>query len=110
MVVDEYGNYYEIIAITEGTDRKVRQVTLANAFMEHSYRDIIIFANNLFQENHSAYDMQYIGKIAMDSVKARIEFLSSENSPGKIWPIEEVKKEYDIKVEPFFERKPEVKA
>ncbi|HET7627252.1 MAG TPA: hypothetical protein VFK44_02585 [Bacillales bacterium] len=92
LITDEYGNYYHVVAI-DG-----HQITLANAFMELCYRRKL---DDLYIEEHKG---EYVGTHAMNIIKSVIERAERKKTTLKIVPLDEVKKHYEVQMEPLFER------
>ena len=94
MVKDEYENYYFVIA------KDKESVTLVNAFMEISFRQILCLENDIFRE----YDNQYMGKFITDILKTRINALQEKRMAGNIFNLDEVMENYTVKFTPLYNK------
>lgn len=92
LVVDERGNYYHV------TEKDGETLTLVNAFMELSYRRKL--DRNYIEEHRG----EYVGTHAMTLLKSVIERIQAGKTSLRIIPLEDLEKEYDIKIEPLFYR------
>lgn len=104
LIVDEYGNYYITVRKREDGNRK--ELTLANAFMDLSFKRVLGF-DNTFKEECAKYENKYLGQEAMDILKSKIKQLSKHEIPGGIYKLSDVLDEYKVKFVPLFERNPE---
>jgi hypothetical protein len=92
LVEDRLGNYYHVV------DKQRDTLTLANAFMELSFRRKL---DDLYIEEH--YE-EYVGTHAMELLKSNIERIQAKKNMLKIVPLEEIEKVYNIKIDNLFER------
>ncbi|HET7579456.1 MAG TPA: hypothetical protein VFK33_09255 [Bacillales bacterium] len=93
LIVDDYGNYYHVI------EKKGNSLTLANAFMELSFRRKL---DELYMEEHAE---EYVGTHAMDILKSVIERIEAGKTNLKMIRLHELEEEYDVVIEPLYERK-----
>lgn len=93
LVIDERGNYYHIVA------KKGRSLTLANAFMEMSFRRKL---DDGYIEEHKG---EYVGTHAMNLLKSVIERTKAEKTSFRIIPLRELEQQYEVDIEPLFERR-----
>ncbi|HEX7065401.1 MAG TPA: hypothetical protein VF199_10085 [Bacillales bacterium] len=92
LVIDDLGNYYHIV------EKDDNNLTLANAFMELSFRRKL---DDLYIEENQG---EYVGAHAMAILKSVIERVEARKTSLKIISLRDLQKEYNVKMEPLFER------
>lgn len=92
LIEDDRGNYYHVV------EKNGNSVTLANAFMELSFRRKM---DDLYIEEHKG---EYVGAQALSILKSVIERVHAGKISLKIVSLNELEKEYDVKIDPLFER------
>lgn len=92
LVVDDLGNYYHI------TEKDGQTLTLANAFMELSFRRRL---DDNYIDEHKG---EYVGTHAVTLLKSLIERIQQGKTSLKIIPLRELEKQHTIIIETLFER------
>lgn len=92
LIIDELGNYYHVV------DKQGNTVTIANAFMELSFRRKL---DTLYIEDHEG---EYVGEHAMNLLKGNIERIKAGKNMLKIIPLRELQEQFEVKVQTLFER------
>lgn len=88
LIVDEYGNYYEIVSTTTTGSRLV-EVTLSNIYFEKSFQRLFV------NEDVKSYGHQHIGAYLQDLVNNSIKYVQDRNR--KIFSIQDLI-DHEIKV------------
>jgi hypothetical protein len=97
LIKDELGNYYYASSVYG------KQITLVNAVVFNAFKRIL--DHQLVDEIKSSYDTPIaVGQIFTDMVKNKIDGLESGKYPGSIYSLEDVQKEYVVKVSGLYER------
>ncbi|EIJ79127.1 hypothetical protein PB1_16259 [Bacillus methanolicus PB1] len=97
LIRDELGNYYVASSVYG------KQLTLVNAVVYYSFNRIL--THDFVDEVNSQYDKEVaVGQFFTDIVKHKIERLKKGESPGGIYSLEEVLKEYVVRIDGLYEK------
>ncbi|TXC89880.1 hypothetical protein FS935_16120 [Metabacillus litoralis] len=97
LIQDELGNYYIVKAING------KKLTLVNAIIHHSFRRIL--SEDFVAEVNKQYDKGVaVGQYFTDALKSKIESISTGKTPGGIYKLSDIQKEYDIEVISLYEK------
>ncbi len=99
LVQDDYGNYYEIISVSETE----KEIVLVNYFMHSTFKRIL---NESFKDE---VDKKYgksvaVGQIFTDMLKQRVDMLRESPVPGEIYHISDILEKYKVENIPLYER------
>ncbi|MGG4549388.1 hypothetical protein ABER02_16625 [Rossellomorea marisflavi] len=102
LIQDDLGNYYTVVAINE------KKLTLVNAVIHHTFRRLL--SVDFIEEVNKQYDKSVaVGQYFTDSLKSRIQGLTTGTYPGGIYKLSDVQNEYEIEVNGLYEREINVK-
>lgn len=90
LIKDDRGNYYIAIQQNEGS------LTLVNAAVERSYQAQLEFTD-AFKRTYADYEHQFIGKIAMDTLRHDVVFALKEDGYGRMYDLQSVVAHYQVK-------------
>ncbi|WP_372868899.1 hypothetical protein [Planomicrobium okeanokoites] len=96
MLKDDYGNYY-VVSNASGDSLTIINAALYYAFNQMIDEEFVAKARELYPNEVAC------GKFFADQVMGHIEELEKPESAGNIYPIDEVKKHYDLHVKPIYE-------
>jgi hypothetical protein len=89
LIKDDRGNYYTAI------HQEGRQLTLVNAAVERSYRELLTFTE-AFKQKHAEFEGQYIGKMIMDDVRHDVVFALKEDGHGRVLDLQAVEADHEV--------------
>ncbi|HSJ36839.1 MAG TPA: hypothetical protein VK945_01325 [Planococcus sp. (in: firmicutes)] len=96
LLKDDYGNYY-IVSNASGDS-----LTIINAALYYAFNQTI--DEKFVTKARAQYPNEVAcGKYFADQVMQHVEELERPDSAGNIYPIEEVKKQYNLHVKPIYE-------
>lgn len=96
LIKDEYGNYY-IVTNTSGDSLTLVNAALYYAFNQMLDEDFINKVNQKYPNEIAC------GKYFADLVQEHIDKLESDEQPGGIYEIDEVKQQYELHVKPIYD-------
>ncbi|WP_203332346.1 hypothetical protein [Planococcus beigongshangi] len=96
LLKDDYGNYY-IVSNASGDSLTIINAALYYAFNQLIDEEFVNKARKMYPNEVAC------GKFFADQVMQHIEELEKPDSTGSIFPIEEVKKRYDLHVKPIYD-------
>jgi hypothetical protein len=89
LIKDDRGNYYVAV------NKNDKELTLVNAAVERSYDALLEFTED-FKKKYAEYEHQYIGKIAMDTLRHDVVFAKRDDGHGREYELETVQGSYQV--------------
>lgn len=96
LLKDVYGNYY-IVSNSTGDSLTIVNAALYYAFNQMLDEEFVAKVKEQYPNDIAC------GKYFADLVERHIESLENNETPGGIYDIEEVKKQYDLHVKPIYD-------
>jgi hypothetical protein len=89
LIKDDRGNYYTAI------HKEGRELTLVNALVERSYRDVLIDTEH-FRKKYAEYEGQFIGKVATDMLRHDVVFAMTADGDDRMYELQDVAVQYRV--------------